>query len=311
MSMQVVQTWEQNLSQKKLAIGLGNFDGLHIGHMSLLSQLLEESEQKNLTTMLYTFSEHTQTVLNRGQKPPQILTLEKKIQLLSRTKLDYLYLEDFTPEYATLTPEEFVKNILVDRFSVALVVIGFNYSFGHKGAGKAKDMQQFGEKYGFEVVVMPSIQLDEMAVSSTLIRQYIQAGDVERVRLCTGRYYSIYGTVEMGRQIGTTIGFPTANIIPEEYLALPRAGVYVTCTIFDGEVYNSITNVGHNPTFGALQQTSCETHIFGRDGNLYGKRIEVFFMTKLRDERKFENKEALCRQINQDIRTAREFFNAL
>ena len=193
---------------------------------------------------------------------------------------------------------------------MSLVVIGFNYSFGCKGKGTAEDMQRFGEQYGFEVIVAQPIQLDDTTVSSTLIRKYIQEGNVERARLCIGRYYSIYGTVEMGRQIGTAIGFPTANIIPEEYLVLPKAGVYVTCTILDGELYNSITNVGHNPTFGALQKVSCETHIFGRQGDLYGKRIEVFFMAKLRDEKKFENKEALCRQINLDIRTAREFFNA-
>lgn len=309
--MQVVHNWTAEKEQRQLAVGLGNFDGLHIGHMSLLSQLLSACEERSLASMLYTFEVHTENVLSGKIKTPQILTMEKKEQLLSRTQLDYLYLETFTLEYAALTPEQFVKEILVDRFHVALVVIGFNYSFGHKGQGKAEDMQRFGKEYGFDVIVMPPIQLDENTVSSTLIRQYIHEGKVDQVRLCTGRYYSIYGTVEMGRQIGSTIGFPTANIIPEEYLVLPRAGVYVTCTILDGEVYNSITNVGHNPTFGALQKTSCETHIFGREGNLYGKRIEVFFMVKLRDERKFENKEALCRQINQDIRTAREFFNAL
>lgn len=309
--MQVVQVWQKNVSKGKLAMGLGNFDGLHIGHMSLISQLLEACDERNLTSILYTFSEHTQKILSNQTQIPQILTIEKKIELLSRTKVDYLYLEHFTPSYAMLSPEEFVKKILVDQFAVGLVVVGFNYSFGHKGAGTADDMKRLGEKYGFDVIVVPPIQLDDTTVSSTLIRKYIQEGEVERARLCTGRYYSIYGTVEMGRQIGATIGFPTANIIPEKYLALPRAGVYVTCTILDGEVYDSITNVGHNPTFGALQQTSCETHIFGREGNLYGKRIEVFFMTKLRDERKFENKDALCRQINQDIRTAKEFFNAL
>lgn len=308
--MEVVRKWQKQ-NDKKLAIGLGNFDGLHIGHMSLLSHLLTACEEKNMASMLYTFEVHTENILSGKVKTPQILTMEKKVQLLSRTQLDYLYLEDFTLEYAALSPEQFVKEILIERFHVGLVVIGFNYSFGCKGQGKAEDMQRFGKQYGFEVVVVPPIQLDDTTVSSTLIRRYIHEGKVDQVRLCTGRYYSIYGTVEMGRQIGTTIGFPTANIIPEEYLVLPKAGVYVTCTILDGEVYNSITNVGHNPTFGALQKTSCETHIFGREGNLYGKRIEVFFMVKLRSERKFESKEALCRQINQDIRTAREFFNAL
>lgn len=309
--MEIIRHWKNEKSTSKLAVALGNFDGLHIGHMSLLSTLLSVCEEKQMTSMLYTFAEHTGNILQQKPQKQQILTMEKKVELLSRTRLDYLYLENFTLEYAARTPEQFVKEILVDYLGVTVVVVGFNYSFGYKGQGTAEELQRLGNVYGFEVIVVPPIQLDDDTVSSTLIRRYIQEGNVERARLCLGRYYSIYGTVELGRQIGTTIGFPTANIIPEEYLVLPQAGVYVTCTILEGELYNSITNVGHNPTFGALQKTSCETHIFGREGNLYGKRIEVFFMAKLRNEKKFENKEALCRQINLDIRAAREFFNAL
>ena len=299
------------LTPKNIGMGLGNFDGLHIGHMSLVSALIAECEKRGIKSMIYTFKEHSANVLGNKKKIPQIITVEKKIQLLSRTKLDYIYLENFTYEYAGLSCENFVKNILVDKFNVKFVVVGFNYTFGKMGAGTAEELKLFGEKYGFDVFVIPPIRIGRETVSSTLVRKYVKNGLMDKARICLGRYYSIYGTVKMGRQIGSTIGFPTANIIPEDYLVMPKSGVYVTCTVLDGELYNSITNIGKNPTFGELKNISCETHIFSREGNLYGKRIEVFFMAKLRGERKFDSKEELCSQINSDIIAAREFFNDL
>jgi len=299
------------ISKNGVGIGLGNFDGLHIGHMSLISCLFKECRKRNIVSVLYSYKRHTDEVLKSKGHTPQILTLEKKKELLEKTEIDYLYLEDFSREYANLSPEEFVSGILVGKFGAKVVVAGFNYTFGKKGAGDVELLMELGNKYGFECFIVPPIKIGKEAVSSTLVRKYVKKGLMEKVRLLTGRYYSIYGTVEMGRQIGSTIGFPTANIIPEDYLVIPRSGVYVTRTNLDGVLYNSITNVGHNPTFGELKKVSCETHIFGREGNLYGKRIEVFFMAKLRDERKFESKEDLCAQINMDINAAREFYNAL
>lgn len=308
--MQVITT-EDQIEKVRPGIGLGNFDGLHIGHMALLSDLLAECHTRNVPSMLYTFREHPANLLNRKKKLLQILTLEKKIQLLSNTELEYVYLEDFDEIYAGLSPEQFVKEYLVNRFAVSFVVVGFNFTFGKQGTGTVDLLKELGRHYGFDVRVVPPVKIGTEVVSSTMIRNYVKDGNMERVRLCTGRYYSIYGVVKLGRQIGSSIGFPTANISPEAYLVLPGSGVYITQTILDGQRYNSITNIGNNPTFGELENLSCETHIFGREGNLYGKRIEVFFMAKLRGEVKFEDKDALCRQIHMDIIAAREFFHAL
>ena len=308
--MRVINEINRNEVRSGLGVGLGNFDGLHIGHMSLISDLLAECEVRNINSMVYTFNNHTENVLSNKKGVPQIITLEKKIELLSRTKINYIYLEDFNRQYAQMEPEAFVKNILIDRLNTKFIVIGFNYTFGRNSSGNTELMKYYGRKYNFDVLEIPPIKIGKDIISSTLIRKYVRSGDVNKFRICTGRYYSIYGLVQMGRQIGTTLGFPTANIIPENYLVLPRPGVYITYTVLDGGIYNSITNVGNNPTFKGSGKISCETHIFGRQGNLYGKRIEVFFMAKLRGEIKFENKDELCKQINMDIIAAREFFHA-
>ena len=307
--MKVIDKVNSKITKDGLGVGLGNFDGLHIGHMSLLSALITECEKRKLKSLLYTFFDHPENVLSKNRRAtPQIITTEKKTELLRRTNIDYVLLEIFDKSYAKMSPEIFVKKILVDMLKVKFVVIGFNYTFGYKGSGSVEDMQAFAEKYGFDCIVVLPIKIGREIISSTLVRKYIKQGSVNRARICLGRYYSIYGVVQLGRQIGTSIGFPTANIIPEDHLVLPKSGVYVTCTVLDGQIYDSITNVGSNPTFGELEKVICETHIFEREGNLYGKRIEVLFMAKLREEIKFESKEDLCNQINMDIIAAREFF---
>lgn len=292
-------------------IGLGNFDGLHLGHMALISKLQEECLERKIPSLMYTFRSHPDNVLNKISKEPvtpQIITLEKKLKLLENTKLDYIYLEDFDLNYSKLSPCDFVEEILVKKFNIKLAVVGFNYTFGYKGQGNLELLMEYGEKYNFDVVSIPPIKIGNEVVSSTLLRKYVKKGALDKVRLYTGRDYSIYGTVEVGRQIGTSLGFPTANIIPERYLVLPKQGVYITRTLLDGETYDSITNIGRNPTFGENSNVSVETHIFGREGNMYGKRIEVFFLEMLREELKFPDKDELSAQIRTDIHTAKEFF---
>jgi len=291
-------------------IGLGNFDGLHLGHMALISELSAQCRQRGMPSLVYTFSNHPDNVLNkkRSSTKPLIMTLEKKVELLGQSGVDFLYLEDFNQDYARISPEEFVRDILVQKFRIRLAVVGFNYTFGRGGLGNIDTLKFLGEKYNFEVLVIPPIKIDNDIISSTLLRKHIEKGNLDKVRLFTGRDYSIYGTVTMGRQMGTKLGYPTANIIPEDYLVLPKKGVYITQTLLDGQIYNSITNIGKNPTFGQQKHTSVETHIFGREGNMYGKRIEVFFLEMLREERTFSDSEELREQIRADIMAAKEFF---
>lgn len=309
----IQQNEEKNYIQNGCGVGLGNFDGLHIGHMALISTLVSECKKRNVPSLVYTFLTHPYNVLNKSKRKktsakPLIITTEKKVQLLDKSGVDLLYLDRFDQDYAKMSPNAFVKNILVEKFNIKLAVVGFNYTFGYKGEGNAELLRALGEKYKFDVVVIPPIKIDNDIVSSTLLRKHIERGALEKVRLFTGRDYSIYGIVEVGRQIGTKLGYPTANIIPEDYLILPRKGVYITRTQLDGKIYNSITNIGKNPTFGGQKHTTVETHIFGREGNMYGKRIEVFFLEMLREEKIFLDSESLREQIRADIMAAKEFF---
>lgn len=290
-------------------VGLGNFDGLHIGHMSLINILIRESKLNGFKSLVYTFSKHPENILRKKLFTPLLTKESKKIELLNETALDYLYFDEFDEEYSRMTPEEFVKRILVDRLNVKITVAGFDYRFGYKGEGDVALLKELGKKYKFKVIIIPSIKIDDEVVSSTKIRQYVAKGDMANVFKLLGRHYSVTAEVISGRRVGNTIGFPTANISPEGYLILPRNGVYITKTYLEGKLYKSITNIGYNPTFEEEKKLTVETHIIDFEENIYGKRIEVFFLKKIRDEKKFNSIEELKSQIKIDRMKAREFFD--
>jgi riboflavin kinase/FMN adenylyltransferase len=199
--------------------------------------------------------------------------------------------------------------VLLNKLGAKLVVAGFDYRFGYRGQGDAELLKEFGMKYGFKVVIIHPIKIDHITVSSTLIRKYVAAGDMESVFRLLGRHYSITGEVLDGRRIGRRIGFPTANLLPEEYLIMPQNGVYITKTLYNNEFYSSLTNIGMNPTFGGISRVSAETHILNFDMDIYRSSIEVFFLAKLRDEIKFNSGEELAEQIRLDIQAAKEYFD--
>jgi len=289
-------------------VGLGNFDGLHIGHMALVNTLINESKLNGLKSIIYTFTRHTENIMRKKLCTPLITTFEMKKELLSRTPLDILYFDQFTEDFSRLDPRSFVKEILVDRLNIKLAVAGFNYHFGYKGQGDTDYLKKLGEEFGFKVVVIPPIKTENTVVSSTSIRRSLENGDMDKVFEMLGRHYSLAGNVISGKKIGRTIGFPTANLMPEEYLALPLKGVYTTKTLFNGKFYPSMTNVGFNPTFEALLKPSVETHLLDFDEDLYNKRIEVFFIERIRGEVKFSSKEELIHQLTNDISKVREFY---
>jgi riboflavin kinase/FMN adenylyltransferase len=293
---------------KFTGVGLGNFDGLHIGHMALINTLISESKLNNLDSMVYTFTKHPENILRKSLFTPLITTLNKKIELLSETALKYLYFDEFDESYSRMRPEAFVKNILIDRLKIKLAVAGFDYRFGFKGSGDVELLKELGKKYSFKVVVIPPIKVNDNVISSTLIRNCIAKGSINKVFKLLGRHYSIIGEVKRGRRIGNTLGFPTANLIPEEYLILPQEGVYITKTLLNGVMYNSVTNVGKNPTFDDVQNLTVETHLLDFQDDIYGKSIEVFFISKLRKEKKFKSKEELLKQIKKDVNDTRDFF---
>lgn len=290
---------------KRAGLGLGNFDGIHLGHSKIINTLKNECENRGIPSVIYTFRRHPETILNKNKKIPIIITNEQKISILEQKNINCVFFEEFDENYANLSPEDFVKEILIKEFDVQLLVVGYDYTFGIKGEGKANDLIEYGRRYNFDVLIVPPVTVEGTIVSSTILRELIKNGDMSSYVRMTGRHYSIPGEVSVGRRIGTKIGFPTANILPREGFALPGSGVYVTKTMIDGKVYGSITNIGNNPTFGG-DQVTIETHIFDYDTKLYGQLIEVFFYKKIRDEIVFSNVDELKQRLEIDIEIAKE-----
>lgn len=284
-----------------VGIGLGNFDGVHLGHGALLRCLREECEKAGIPSLVYTFSGHPDHILHKETSTPLLMTEAQKCAILEEEGMDYVYLERFDETYAAMEPEEFVRKILVERFGIRLAVVGYDYSFGRFGAGDPSALIDMGKRYGFQVFVVPPVQVEGVVLSSTLLRQLVKDGEMERFAQYTGRRYSIPGEVAVGRKVGRTLGFPTANILPREGFALPGCGVYQTITKIDATCYKSVTNIGDNPTFPGNTRITVETHILEYNQRLYGQYIEVFFVRKLREECTFPSVDALRDQLQRDI----------
>ncbi|HPQ46447.1 MAG TPA: bifunctional riboflavin kinase/FAD synthetase [Clostridia bacterium] len=304
----ITLTGNQGIEDLKASgIGLGNFDGVHIAHEKLISELVRECKKRGIPSIVYTFRDHPDNILQK-RNIKLISPLEKRMEKFEELGVDYLVLEDFTDEFASMEATDFIEDILVRKYRISLVVTGFNYHFGKMGRGDIQLLEDLGKKNGFDIVTIAPVKAGDKVVSSTAIREYIEKGDMEEVRVMMGRYYSIKGKVEYGNRIGTLIGFPTANIIPIRDFVLPDKGVYFTKTIVDGRSYNSITNIGVRPTVSSNAEKIIETHIFNFTGWLYGKEIEVLFITKHRDEIKHNDINELKNKIETDIAEAVLFF---
>jgi riboflavin kinase/FMN adenylyltransferase len=309
--LQVITNIEKHSFNRHTGVGLGNFDGLHIGHMALINTLISECRLNDLQSVVYTFKKHPDTMLRKTLITPLITTNEMKTRLLSSTGLDVLCYQDFDEAFSRLSPDEFIKSILVDKLNIRLAVVGFNYRFGYMGRGDVEYLRKSGEKLGFRVIVIPPVKVNSEIVSSTLIREYVKKGRIERVFQLLGRHFSLYGTVVDGKRIGRTLGFPTANITAHPGMVVPANGVYITKTKYGDKWLNSITNVGIAPTLKNKNIFSIETHLLDFDEDIYGKDIEVCFIHKLRDEKKFENTEALKKQVESDIRKAKTYWEIM
>jgi len=291
-------------------VGLGNFDGLHIGHMALLNTLIYESRMTGLSPAVFTFTKHPDHILRKDLYQPLITSLDHKTAILSRLDLDWLFLQEFDEDFSRLTAEEFIGRVLLERLHVRLVVVGFNYRFGYMGRGDADLLRRMGKKHGFRVIVVPPVQVNSEIVSSTLIRSYIGQGNMERVFQLLGRHFSIPGRVADGRRLGRELGFPTANLYPDPGMALPSAGVYITRTRVDRSWHDSVTSIGLAPTVRDDGSFSIETHLLDYRGDLYGQEIEVSFMSRIRGEKKFDGLDALKKEIGNDVAKTRHYFSA-
>lgn len=284
-----ITTYEQ-VQIDRAAVALGKFQGLHRGHMLLLDKI-RELKKEGLTSVVFTINMYSDRVLYLP---------EERYEILADAGVDVDIECEFTPEFGGLLPEMFVRDILVDRLHVAYVVVGEDFRFGCNRAGTVDRLVQYGLKYDFRVIAYEKLAVNDDVVSSSLIRNLIDAGDLRYAECLMGRPYSVSGVVGYGKQLGRKIGFPTINIYTDQKKLLPPSGVYESHLCIDGIIYKGITNIGDNPTTDGDGRMRVETHIIGYDGDMYGRNITVYMDSFIRGEKKFQNVEELRRQIDMD-----------
>lgn len=304
--MEVFNNLDDIKNIKPTALALGNFDGVHLGHQTLIKQAVSKAEELWLKSGVFTFSNHPKNLIPNSKAVKNIIYEDEKLALLEELGVDYVFNIPFTSEIMTMSPEDYVKKLLVDKFNCKEVFCGFNYRFGYKAKGGGRYLKELGENLGFNVTQIPPVTVGGDVVSSTLIRSIIKSGDIEDCAAYLGRPYDIGGVVVVGNRLGKTIGFPTSNITIDENMVTPPNGVYITYCIYNGKRYPSITNVGVKPTIGTFAK-NMETHIFNFDKELYGSFIKIEFVKRTRPEVKFNSKEELAAQIGKDCEMAKAF----
>ncbi len=281
------------------SVAIGNFDGVHLAHKELIKRAV--SEKGDLLSVVYTFHPHPGAFF--GKEISLIQTEEEKREEIKRCGADILYIEKCDREFLSESPYKFAKEVLKERLGAKKVFVGFDFTFGYKGEGKAEDLISFGEKLGFSVTVLPEIKgEDGKALKSSTVREYILKGKMKEAEKILGRPYLIGGEVIHCKGLGKNLGFPTANIFPGKDKILPPFGVYAVKVLVDGENFNAIANLGINPTVEKGDIPKLEVNILDFDKDIYGKSIKVEFKEMLRKEKKFENAEELKAQIEKDVK---------
>jgi len=288
-------------------VTIGTFDGVHLGHKKIIESLIDKARINNLKSVVLTFFPHPRMVLQKDADIKLINTLEEKSQILEGLGLDYLVIEKFTEQFSRITAVEFVRDILVHKLNAKQVIIGYNHRFGRNRAANINDLNEFGETFGFKVHQISAQDIDEVAISSTKIRLALNEGHIEKANAYLGYKFMLTGVVTKGKGLGRTIDFPTANLhIEETYKLIPKGGVYTITSNRQGKVLYGMMNIGTNPTVDGKTQ-SIEINFFDFDEDIYGEKIQVEMLVRLRDEQKFESIEALKQQLLKDKASALKF----
>ncbi|PSJ31707.1 riboflavin biosynthesis protein RibC [Peptostreptococcus russellii] len=285
-------------------VTIGNFDGVHRGHQTLINKAIDYSKENDVKSVVFTFSNHPVNFFKPGYVK-NIISAEEKERIVESMGVDIYICIPFDESMTQISARYYVENILIDKLHVKKMVIGHDFSFARKKEGSPELLKSFGEELKFEVEVVTPVLLDGKRVSSTDIRKHIAEGDVVAAEHLLGRYFAVEGKVVRGRQIGRTIGFPTANMEYESCMIIPKIGIYATLVIIDNEIYCGATSIGTNPTVNG-KKLSVETYILDFDREIYDREIRVEFVEKMREEIKFESKEALREQLVKDTQYVRD-----
>lgn len=288
-------------------VTLGVFDGLHLGHQLIMQTVTERAHAVGAVPTAITFDPHPRAVLHPQDAPPLLQTFDQKIEAFSMLGLEQTIVIRFTREFAQVKAEDFLRDIVAERLQAKEVYLGRGFAFGRNREGNFALLKRVSKELGFRAEEVPEVQFRGQRISSSRIRKLLAEGRVNLARRMLGRPYGVEGRVVRGQERGRTLGFPTANLHPQNRV-IPRNGIYVTATLIEGAWRRSITNVGTRPTFEAQAEPSVETYVMNWAGDLYGDVLRVRFLYRLRDEKRFSAVEDLKRQIAYDVRRATHYF---
>lgn len=309
--MKIFNSIKSFRSESPTLATIGTFDGVHLGHKKILDLLIQNAHALNCESLVLTFFPHPRIILQEDSEMKQLNTLDEKITLLNDLGIDNLVIHPFDKEFSRLTAEEFVKEVLVETFKIKKIIIGYDHRFGRNRTANIDDLMVFGKIYNFEVEQISAQEINEVSISSTKIRNALLEGNVELASNYLGHHYSLSGIVCKGKQLGRTIGYPTANInIEEPYKLIPHNGVYIAKCLINGKTVFGMMNIGTNPTVDGKTQ-NIEIHFFDFNQDLYGKKITVALLKRIRNEQKFESVEALKNQLNADKSTSLDYIRNL
>ncbi|WP_296621295.1 bifunctional riboflavin kinase/FAD synthetase [Marivirga sp.] len=295
---------------KNAVVTIGTFDGIHLGHQEIISRIIELAKSVNGETALVTFWPHPRYVLGKNQDNLKLLTtFDEKAEILDQLGLDHIVRVNFTKEFSQWTSEQFIQRIIISALHTKRLVIGYDHRFGKDREGSFEHLKNHSDRYGFEVEEIPKQTIDDVGISSTKIRNAVEAGEVELAHDFLGRFYEINGEVVSGDKIGKTLGFATANIkVEESYKLVPADGAYAVITEVKGKQYKGMLNIGYRPTVDGKSKR-IEANIFDFNETIYGEKIKISFIKRLRDEIKFNSKEELSNQLENDKEKAMQILN--
>ena len=296
-------------SKQKTIVTLGTFDGMHIGHQAILNKLKLQKKIYGYETLVLTFFPHPRMVLKTDHQISLLNTIDERIKLIDHFGIDHLVVQEFTQDFANLSAEEFVKTVLVDQFNIGKIIIGYDHRFGKNRSADIHDLIEFGKKYHFDVEQISAEELNDVSVSSTKIRNALNVGNVALAKTYLGYPYMVSGKVVSGKQLGRTIGYPTANIkVAQDYKLIPAIGVYVVGVTVKGKDYYGMLSIGTNPTVGGTEKT-IEVYIFDFNDTIYDEEITVRFLTRIRGEEHFGSIDLLIEALKNDEVFSRKFLS--
>lgn len=292
--------------KRPLVLALGNFDGIHLGHQKLLAHVVNQAQRFHGRAAVFTFREHPQSILHPAHVPENLQSLEQRLAFFRERGIQICFLQHFEPQFAALSAREFVEKILVRQLGIREICLGYNARFGHGREGDADLLRQLGKDFGFEVFQANPVTWREVPVSSTAVRDALRQGKIELAKNFLGRAWSLSGKVVRGRSAGKKLGYPTANLDLNGYVR-PALGVYAVQVRQgkDKKFFPGVANFGVRPTFEETKKPVLEIHLFNFKKNIYGKKIEVFFVKRLRNEKKFGSEQDLKKQIQKDVKAAK------